>query len=174
MTISRSGDEAESRFMAYTGARPARERARGDCQLDHHYVEVKKAGADGTLNQVRPVKYIPLVVWQQPRDAWFVIPPHVLVHHACARLRGQHSENPFECLALSLRLFHGYRVAASELLEATRGSIAQAAAHSSVRAIMRCVLDECREQSKRHRVAVRAALDADAVVSPRGSQLLPW
>jgi hypothetical protein len=172
--ITRQGTEAEARFATVTGARASRTRSRGDCVLERHFVEIKKVGAEGQINQIRPAKYIPLVVWDQVRAEWYVIPPQVLVQHAVDRRRGQHSENPFECVALPLRRFRGYRVSEGNLRDATLGTVALAACYEHVAAAMSGVLHETRELALRHRVAVRAALDADEVVDLRGSMLLPW
>jgi len=55
--ISGGGADAESRFIALTGATPAARRADGDALIEGHLVEVKSASRS-TLNQVRATKYI--------------------------------------------------------------------------------------------------------------------
>ena len=172
--ITHEGTEAEELFMALTGAHPSRYRTRGDCVLEGHYVEVKKVGREGQLNQIRPVKYIPLVAWHEPTGRWYVIPPHVLVNYACRRPRGQHTENPFECVALPLRLFRSYEVPASNVAEATLFGIAIAACHRNVQAAMRAVSEQVRTMAHDHRVGVQTALDMDQVVDINGTLLLPW
>lgn len=172
--ISGQGSEAEGMYRSLTGARQSRNRQRGDCVLDGHYVEIKKTSAEGSINQVRPVKYVPLVVWNETTDAWYVIPPHVIVHHAVRKRRGQHSENPFECLALNARWFSGYRVTPSELRAATLSCVAIGEAHTTVAGSMRVVLRDVVDLSLKHRQLVQAALDVDDVVDLRGNFLLPW
>lgn len=61
--ISRSGREAERRFMAITGARATDRAELGDAVLNGVTVEIKQTQQAGTLNQVRAVKYLPLAVW---------------------------------------------------------------------------------------------------------------
>ena len=64
----------------------------GDAELGGAFVEVKKATA-ATLNQVRAVKYIPLVAYHEPTDTWYVVPAHVIVCLVASKGRGQHTEN---------------------------------------------------------------------------------
>ncbi len=59
--ISSGGADAESQFIALTGATQAPRAADGDAVLEGHLVEVKRASS-ATLNQVRATKYITLVV----------------------------------------------------------------------------------------------------------------
>jgi len=61
--ISGGGADAESRFIALTGATPAARAADGDAILGGNLVEVKGASAL-TLNQVRATKYITLVAYE--------------------------------------------------------------------------------------------------------------
>lgn len=61
MSITHDGTPTEARFRLITGACQAAARSDGDALLDGHLVELKYA-AGGAVNQVRAVKYIPLVV----------------------------------------------------------------------------------------------------------------
>lgn len=69
--ISFGGLSAQNKFLAITGATKSRA-SEGDAVLEGHLVEVKQANSN-TLNQVRAVKYLPIVVLYVPEDAWFVI-----------------------------------------------------------------------------------------------------
>ena len=63
-----------------------------------------------TLNQVRAVKYLPLVVHYAPTDEWYVVPAHVVVAEVSQKRRGQHTENPFESATLSLNILRPWKV----------------------------------------------------------------
>lgn len=99
--ISRGGADAEELFRSLTGATIAERAALGDAIVDGRYVEVKKA-TSATLNQVRAVKYIPLVALSVPEMTWYVIPANEIVRQCARKRRGQHTENPFESATLSL------------------------------------------------------------------------
>lgn len=60
--------------------------------LDGCPIEVKSATSN-TLNQVRAVKYIPLVAYHVPTEAWFVVPAPDVVRLVSSKARGQHTEN---------------------------------------------------------------------------------
>jgi len=107
--ISGGGRSAEELFRAITGAEQAARAADGDAVLEGTPVEVKRA-TKVTLNQVRALKYIPLVVHFQPRDEWYVVPAHVVVAAVSQRVRGQHTENPFESATMSVKSLGAWRV----------------------------------------------------------------
>ncbi len=71
--ISHGGRSAEDLFISLTGAQRVDKAALGDAVLEGRHVEVKHASSS-TLNQVRAVKYIPLVVYHSPSTAWYVVP----------------------------------------------------------------------------------------------------
>ena len=118
--ISREGDDAEMRFIQLTGARWSDDKSAGDAILDvdreAHYVEVKQCSAT-TVNQVRAIKFIPLVVWHSRSARWHVLARHELVQRIVTKDRGQHTEIAFECATLSLRDFPA-GLPGSELLRA--------------------------------------------------------
>jgi hypothetical protein len=95
--------------MAMTGATRAGTRASGNAVLQGRDVQIRQATTT-TLNQVRAVRYIPLVVHRLPQDRWYVIPPQIVVAAVCLKARGQHTENPFESANLSLDDFEAYEV----------------------------------------------------------------
>jgi len=100
----------------------------GDAELGGTYVEVKKATA-ATLNQVRAVKYIPLVAFHEPSDTWYVVPAHIIVCLVATKRRGQHTENPFESATLNIFSLGKYQVAhEADLKMATLNAIAESPA----------------------------------------------
>jgi len=85
--ISHGGQSAEERYRNVTGGTKPLKSGHGDAGLAGTYVEVKKATA-ATLNQVRAVKYIPLVAFHEPTDTWYVVPAHIVVCLVQRRLGG--------------------------------------------------------------------------------------
>lgn len=142
--ISRLGRDAERRFCDLTGAELCATPALGDALLDGHYVEVKKADGN-TINQVRAVKYITLVVYRPELDSWFVVPADEIVRLVARKTRGQHSENPFESATLSIRDLADFRVqSASDLRAETLAAATRSEARQDLRDAMVWVLAECR------------------------------
>ncbi len=99
--ISNTGDSAEELFRQLTGATKAPQAALGDAVLCGQLIEVKKASSK-TLNQVRAVKYIPLVAYYERGSQWYVVPANEIVRQCARKARGQHTENPFESATLSI------------------------------------------------------------------------
>jgi len=127
-----------------TGALPADRAAQGDALLEGHPVEIKRATST-TLNQVRALKYLPLVVYFEPNDEWYVVPAHVVVAGVSQKRRGQHTENPFESATLSLRILSAWGVKDSgRLQEATLDAIAESDRYPELRMAMDDVLRESR------------------------------
>ncbi len=158
--ISASGKEAERRFMAITGAAPCAKAALGDAVLNDITVEIKHTKKTTTLNQVRAVKYIPLVVWVSGEDAWYVIPAHRIVLEMSRRVRGQHTENPFESSTLNLNGFGEFRLDSdADLAAAVSRSAAESAAYPRLRAAMEEVLAQAKSQAAADTERVRRILD---------------
>jgi len=105
-----------------------------------------KRATSVTLNQVRAVKYLPLVVHYAPADDWYVVPAHVVVAGVSQKRRGQHTENPFESATLSLTNLHTWKVDdARRLREATLEAIAASDRYPELRSAMKDVLRESRD-----------------------------
>lgn len=130
----------------------------GDAELGGSYVEVKKA-TSSTLNQVRAVKYIPLVAYHEPTDTWYVVPAHVIVCLVSTKGRGQHTENPFESATLNIFALAKYRVASeAELKNATLSAIADAAKHAELKDAMDRVLADSKALAARSVAEVKALI----------------
>jgi hypothetical protein len=156
--ISGGGRSAEELFRQMTGAAPAERAAQGDALLDGHPVEVKRA-TSVTLNQVRAVKYLPIVVHFAPTDEWYVVPAHVVVAAVSQKRRGQHTENPFESATLSLRNLDAWKVEdPRQLGEATLDAIAASDRYPELRSFMEVILLESRELADTSLERVRALL----------------
>ena len=143
--ISGGGRSAEELFRQMTGAVPAERAAQGDALLEGHPVEIKRA-TSATLNQVRAVKYLPIVVHYAPDDEWYVVPAHVVVAAVSQKRRGQHTENPFESATLSLGNLSGWKVDDPRRLQAaTLEAIAESDRYPELRAAMGEVLRTSRD-----------------------------
>lgn len=156
--ISGGGRSAEELFRAITGADPSPTAAQGDAVLEGTPVEVKRA-TKATLNQVRAVKYIPLVVYFEPRDEWYVVPAHVVVAAVSQKTRGQHTENPFESATMSVNSLSAYKVEdVSDLRQATLDAIASSERFPELRDAMQQILRESRELAEKSLEHVRTLL----------------
>ena len=155
--ISRMGTEAERRFKEITGADAADKNSAGDAKLQGHHIEVKWA-SNTTINQVRAVKYITLVVLDSS-DAWYVIPPNEVVREVSKKKRGQHTENPFECATLSLNKFRHFQVHEDELRSKTLDAIEQGNARPRLKRAMAQIKDECEGLARKSRQLVSQAMD---------------
>jgi hypothetical protein len=152
--ISGRGRSAEERYRLITGATRPTKSGYGDAELNGTYVEVKKASA-GTLNQVRAVKYIPLVALHEPTATWFVVPAHIVVCLVSTKGRGQHTENPFESATLNVFALGKYEVAETDLKKATLKAIAEANKYPELKAAMARVLAESKALADRSTKSVK-------------------
>lgn len=141
MSITRTGNPTEVAFRVLTGARLAAARRDGDAILDGYVVELKFASG-GAINQVRAVKYIPLVV-HTGKD-WYVIPPNEVVRLAARKKRGQHGENPFENAVFCLDEVAHRRVPESSLAAATLAAVREGHAWPGLQREMAAMLGACR------------------------------
>ncbi|MCH7971066.1 MAG: hypothetical protein IH960_08515, partial [Chloroflexi bacterium] len=158
--ISYMGGSAEERFFRITNATVPVQTSDGDAVLDGHLVEIKQ-GESTTINQVRAVKYIPLVYWSSRTESWYVVPPNEIVKLVAAKPRGQHTENPFESNTLSLAKVLRYKVEEHELRQSVLDAVSDGASHSKLQQAMHFVLIESRKLAKKSRLLVNEALDGD-------------
>lgn len=122
--------------------------------LEGHSIEVKRASSY-TLNQVRAVKYIPLVVFHEPTTTWYVVPAHVVVVLVSTKNRGQHTENPFESATLNVGHLGAYRVEEAALKQRTLDAIAESANVPALRDEMVRVLTRSRDLAAESLTSVR-------------------
>jgi hypothetical protein len=162
--ISKTGYSAEELFRQLTGATKAPKAALGDAVLCGHFVEVKKASSK-TLNQVRAVKYIPLVAYHEHEDRWYVVPANEIVRQCARKQRGQHTENPFESATLSLTNLADRAVAdPARLRERVCAAVEEAARYPELKGLMDRILQDAAKLATRS-VAEARRLLADAELS---------
>jgi hypothetical protein len=153
--ISRTGASAEDQFRQLTGFEGSDVAAKGDFRVtvegQVEYVEVKKCSSN-TINQVRAIKFIPLVVYDERRDGrWYVIDPVSLVRYAAQRGRGQHTEIPFESMTLNISQWAEYRVPADQLGAAVVRAILQGRSKPRLKEAMTALLNELTRLSDRQK-----------------------
>jgi hypothetical protein len=149
MGISDGGKSAEERYLLATGASKSARAGDGDAVLGGSNIEVKKASST-TLNQVRAVKYIPLVAFHEPSDTWYVVPAHVVVCLVSSKARGQHTENPFESATLNIFSLGKYKVASDkDLKQATLDAITESKKYPDLKKAMEAVLKDSKDLAAR-------------------------
>jgi hypothetical protein len=130
----------------------------GSSQYPHSIVEVKKTSSY-TLNQVRAVKYMPLVVYSSTEERWYVIPASEVVRQCAQERRGQHTENPFESATLSMRNLSAYALAdASALPAAVLSAVEEAQKYPALKELLDRVLADSTALAARSVEEVGAAL----------------
>jgi len=157
--ISGDGADAEQRFRDLTGAHTAPSASAGDAVLGDVIVEIKKCGTP-TVNQVRAVKYLPIVCLDTRADRWFVVPAHEVVRLVARKRRGQHTENPFESATLSLNDLTAFVVAESDLADRVRQAAASSATYPGLKNAMLEVLARSESLAERSRNDVAELLQA--------------
>jgi len=155
---SGAGLQSSASAISLVRDRP-HERPTGDAVLEGHAIEVKRA-ASATLNQVRAVKDLPLVVWDDRSGDWDVVPAHIVVAEVSRKHRGQHTEKPFESATLSSNRLKRCRVdEAGELRLRTLDAIEASSGYLRLRDEMERVLADSRALADETIVRVRRVLD---------------
>lgn len=161
--IRHDSDEAEEKFREIVDAKPTDDSKKGDsivmCSKGPCYVEVKKcaaeAGKSGTINQIRAIKFIPLVVHNPITKEWFVVSPTEVVRLVLSKSRGQHTEIPFESANLSLSNVKGFGCSGADLKRRVKIVCEEALCDSPVRKIMRNIKDELVSLKSRYVVELK-------------------
>lgn len=125
-TLRHAGDKSKNLFRRLvTNVRRSNDFSAGDTEVNidgnWYHIDVKDCKAN-TVNQVRAIRYQTLVIYND--GVWFVIPPQEVVRLAAQKSRGQHTEIPFECAALTLNQIQSvYRCSDSQLAERVYAAI---------------------------------------------------
>lgn len=124
------------------------------------YVEVKHVTSN-TVNQVRAIKFIPLMIFspQRPRP-WAVLPPQEVIRLVYLKNRGQHTELALECANLTLnqipeRFWHE----SAGLRLAVLAAIQSAQRYQALRTCMQDLLLRIRALKQQVEAALKGALD---------------
>lgn len=158
--ISSAGKETEELFCNITGAIKSTKPSLGDVLLDEVYIEIKKTST-GSVNQVRAVKYLPLVVYSSKQKCWYVVPADVVVQVVSTKSRGQHTENPFECASISLKSVERFKVENQEdLALAAKAAHERATQAVKVKGLMSQMLHTIRKVAETTKCQLQEALSA--------------
>ncbi len=164
-TIRHEGDAAEARFLELVrDSRKSAQPKQGDCEVlsggTWRQVELKQCHRGGTINQVRAIKCIPLVIQCPPRGGgWVVIPPADLVRLVATKSRGQHNEIPFECANLTLNSLPDEYVCGDTALEAAvREALVESSSLAAARKVMSELTDGVRTLNETIKKRVRDLL----------------
>jgi len=173
--ISHAGDAAEKRFRDATGAKKPHKSV-GDAELqDGTVVEVKTASSN-TINQVRAVKYLPLVIndRRDGKDDWYVVPAHEVVRLVASKAakslarkrtpRGQHTENPYESATLSMLHVEEKPLdtkvgLGTALTDAVAKAVRESARYPAIEKQMRRVLEQSRTLAHESVTATQKTLE---------------
>ena len=124
MGITNTGENAEQLFIALTGFTQEgikHNDPRGDARTglrpieEDFFFEVKRKN----LNQVRPLKELPIASYDPDTNQWWVLPPWYVLH-LCLDKKGQHVSDPLLCVGLgsiTKKMFSEYKVPKEELGE---------------------------------------------------------
>jgi anti-sigma factor ChrR (cupin superfamily) len=168
--IRHDSDEAEAEFdRLVQNAMPTENAKDGDriVIVDNQRgpVEIKQCtappGKTGTINQVRAIKCIPLVIWAKARNCWFVIPADELVRIAAGKSRGQHTEVSFESMNLSLKgndaEWHHFRCADGELNERVMAAVRRTREKKDILALMQSLKGDLSALNQKYKDKVQEA-----------------
>lgn len=155
--ISQTGKAVEREFRRLTGAIEPPKASIGDALLNGHPIEVKKASSN-TLNQVRAVKFIPLVAFDTRDESWYVIPAPDVVRLVAEKSRGQHTEIPFESSTLSISRLREFKTPESKLKEKVLAALAAAEKRPDLKRAMDEILEDSKELARKARERVKALL----------------
>jgi hypothetical protein len=165
--ISNQGRASESLFMELVpGSTRATSTSMGDASVvvdgQETAVEIKKcdSSTNGTINQIRAIKFIPMVVHNPSRNCWYVVPATELVRYAIAKKRGQHTEISFESMNLSLSQISHFRCTSERLADALVEAIRFDWQHEALRQQMATLLRQLQTLATTSRDAAAALLDS--------------
>ena len=153
--IRHEGDTAKQLFRQLVpNSRQSSDIKRGDTEVlingHWHYVDIKQCQSN-TINQVRAIKFIPLIIFNG--EGWYVIPPIDLVKIVALKSRGQHTEIPFECASLSIdHLDERFRCNSRELYKRVLIAFDQSKNNMDMKEVMDNLLSELQtlnEQTKK-------------------------
>lgn len=163
--IRNEGEPAENAFLQVLGdkAKPSDNAKKGDRRFFHkgnwHYVEIKHCEMS-TINQIRAIKCIPVVVFspdKAPRR-WAVLSPKAVTKLIIERQRGQHTEIPFECAALSRNNLPDEAWCADAELEQRLRSALDDPATGKLKSVMDELLVEIKALCEKYRARLRNPL----------------
>jgi hypothetical protein len=126
------------------------------------YVEIKHVTSN-TINQVRAVKFIPLVIYspQFGDRPWAVLPAQEVVDLVLPKARGQHTEIALECANLRLpRIADRFRCTNAGLDNAVQSAVRTARKYRTLELTLRDLVDQLRALNAMFQTRIEDALRA--------------
>lgn len=164
--ISNQGRASEAFFLELVpGSRKADSTSMGDATVivdgAETPVEIKKCdtATNGTINQIRAIKFIPMVVHNPSRNCWYVVPATELVRYSIRKERGQHTEISFESMNLSLSQISHFRCRSEHLATTLQEAIRFDRQHEALRQYMASLLNQLKRLATGSRDSAAALLD---------------
>lgn len=163
--IRNEGAAAEQAFLELVlNSRPSDSAKQGDAIVTvdgiDTYVEIKYVTSN-TINQVRAIKFIPLVIYSPQRieRPWAVLPAQEVVRMVLPKDRGQHTEIALECASLSLsRVNEVFRSADTELDDVVRDAIRATRRYPKLGQLLSQLLQGIRFLNQTYQGSIEAAL----------------
>lgn len=163
--IRNEGKAAEQAFLQLVkNARPSDVARLGDAIVTVDgtptYVEIKYVTSN-TINQVRAVKYIPLVIYspQHGNQPWTVLPAHEVVQMVLPKARGQHTEIALESANLSLAGIDAkFRCTPARLDEAVQNAVRSARQYKTLARILPELVNQLRALNEAFHLRIEGAL----------------
>jgi hypothetical protein len=162
--IRNEGADAEQQFIRLVkGAEESDADKKGDAivRLDGraHYVEVKYTTSN-TINQIRAIKFIPLVIYSpQLPVPWAVLPAHEVVRMVSEKNRGQHTELALESANMTLSsISSSFRCRPQELSDTVHQALRAADRYPSLQQLLQDLITRLTSIKEEFREAVRLAL----------------
>ncbi|MDD3531401.1 MAG: hypothetical protein PHV99_02320 [Candidatus Pacebacteria bacterium] len=155
--IRHEGDNAEERFRLFVkGSKKSDNAKLGDARVpvkgELRYVEIKECHSN-TINQIRAIKFIPLVIYNG--QTWIVLPPHEIVRLVTKKSRGQHTEIPFESANLSRNSIpKEFECSDSELNARVQAAIKEGDRNADIAQEMRNLLSQLQKINQETKVRV--------------------
>jgi hypothetical protein len=165
--IRNEGKPAEQAFLRLVkNALPSDVARRGDAIVSvdgaSSYVEIKHVTSN-TINQVRAVKFIPLVIYspQFGDRPWAVLPAQEVVRLVLPKARGQHTEIALECANLSLSCIAGtFRCTSAGLDNAVQSAVRTARKYPTLERILHDLVNQLSALNAMFHTRIEGALRA--------------
>jgi hypothetical protein len=162
--IRNEGAGAERAFLGLVAKSRLTDSAkRGDAIVSvdgaDNYIEIKYVTSN-TVNQVRAIKFIPLVIYSpQHNRQWAVLPAHEVVRLVFQKDRGQHTEIALECANMTLSGVPAmFRFDDDGLSDAVHTAIRDARKYSLLAAALPELLQNIRVMNESYRKRIEIAL----------------
>ena len=165
--ISHAGSSTENLFAKLTGFSPTSKSNDGDFIYKGSSIEVKKVTLNtktrnGTINQIRALKNLVLVIHISNRRKWIVLDSREVFSLVTSmKKRGQHCESPFECCNISIANLRDaglIEIPSKELKKKVISAVIRTRRDFKLKVLSQTLLHENKVVAKKHHRLVQEAL----------------